>query len=91
MRSLHITQEALDNNRFRARLRFNDDGYPLEASPEFEFQLTERDRRDLRWYLENYLQFPAAPTPKSPTHLRATCPDPAFGQASRPAPPHRPL
>jgi len=30
----------------------------------FTFQPTERDQEDLRWYLEDYLQYPLDPAPK---------------------------
>jgi tetratricopeptide (TPR) repeat protein len=33
------------------------------AAVDFEFELTDRDREDLRWYLEDYLQYPLDPAP----------------------------
>ena len=38
---------------------------PLQsASVRFEFELSARDREDLRWYLEDYLQYPVDPAPE---------------------------
>ena len=38
---------------------------PLQsASVRFGFELSARDREDLRWYLEDYLQYPVDPAPE---------------------------
>ncbi|NQT41100.1 MAG: hypothetical protein HQ581_26650 [Planctomycetes bacterium] len=64
MSLLRITQTAIDGNRYRADLRLEDDGAaPLEAASEFEFRLTAQDEENLRWYLEDFLQYPHDPAP----------------------------
>jgi tetratricopeptide (TPR) repeat protein len=39
-------------------------GPQRSASVRFGFELTARDREDLRWYLEDYLQYPVDPAPE---------------------------
>ena len=38
-------------------------GAPRTAMARFAFDLTAQDREDLRWYLEDYLQYPVDPAP----------------------------
>jgi hypothetical protein len=41
------------------------DGLPRQtATATFSYQLTAQDQEDLRWYLEDYLQYPQDPAPK---------------------------
>jgi len=63
MSLLRIRQTAIGEHRYRADLRLEDDGAPLEASSEFDFRLTAQDEEDLRWYLEDFLQYPHDPAP----------------------------
>ena len=37
---------------------------PEEAIVQFSFHMTEADQENLRWYLEDYLQYPLDPEPK---------------------------
>ena len=39
-------------------------GAPRTATTQFAFDLTAQDREDMRWYLEDYLLYPVAPTPE---------------------------
>jgi hypothetical protein len=39
-------------------------GAPRMAKVEFDFGLTAQDREALRWYLEDYLQYPMDPAPQ---------------------------
>jgi hypothetical protein len=54
MPTLRLTQESLDTNRYRARLRLEGDGPPQEAVAQFAFALSVQGREDVRWYLEDY-------------------------------------
>ena len=62
--TLRLTQYSLDNNRFVIKTQLD---VPHEATQtvdaEFTFALTAQDREDMRWYLENYLQYPLEPNP----------------------------
>jgi tetratricopeptide (TPR) repeat protein len=48
----HVVHVALDGM-----------GAPQSATARFEFGLSAQDREDLRWYLEDYLQYPVDPAP----------------------------
>ncbi|MBK8930887.1 MAG: CHAT domain-containing protein [Chloroflexi bacterium] len=63
MPTLRLTQETIAENQYRARLRLEGDGLPQEATAVFTFALTAQDREDLRWYLEDFLQYPRDPAP----------------------------
>ncbi|HUT89275.1 MAG TPA: CHAT domain-containing protein, partial [Thermoguttaceae bacterium] len=63
MSLLRITQSAAGEGRYRAELRLEGDGAPLTAAVEFPFEMTDQDQEDLRWYLEDYLQYPHEPAP----------------------------
>lgn len=57
MVTLGIRQEGIGSNRFKVRLRLErPDTAPIEGEAEFDFTLSEQEREDLRWYLEDYLQ-----------------------------------
>ena len=63
MSLLRITQSAAGEGRYQAELRLEGDGAPLTAGVEFPFQMSDQDQEDLRWYLEDYLQYPHDPAP----------------------------
>jgi tetratricopeptide (TPR) repeat protein len=62
--TLRLTQYSKDNDRFVINIRLE---VPHEATQtvdaEFTFALTAQDRENMRWYLENYLQYPLEPNP----------------------------
>ena len=64
----HIEQE--DNYRIHVELR-DEDGSAQTAEARFAFQLTPSDRADLRWYLEDYLQYPMDPAPEIAARVEA--------------------
>ena len=65
MTTLRITQTEESAGRYRVEIALEGDGSPRQiATSRFEFQLTAQDRENLRWYLEDYLQFPQDPAPK---------------------------
>lgn len=75
MPTLRLTQETLDNNRYRARLRLEGDGPAQEAVAEFSFEMSAQDREDVRWYLEDYLQYPMDPAPAIAARIEARLAD----------------
>lgn len=62
---LRLTQNAESENQYRVEVAFEGDGLPRQiATARFEFKLTAQDQEDLRWYLEDFLQYPLDPAPK---------------------------
>src|SRR5690242_15053026 len=65
MSTLRLTQFKEDANRYRVEVAFESDGLPRQtAIARFDFSLTAQDYEDLRWYLEDFLQYPLDPAPK---------------------------
>jgi len=65
MPTLRLTQSSVSSDRFRVEAALEGDGAPRQAATaEFDFRVSEQDREDLRWYLEDYLQHVADPAPK---------------------------
>ena len=51
-------------NRHRVEVRLEEDGAAgRSAESRFSFDLTDQDEEDLRWYLEEFLQYPQEPAP----------------------------
>ena len=71
MRILRLTQETLNDNQYRVRLRLEDGGLPQEAVAEFSFEMSAQDPEDVRWYLEDYLQYPMDPAPAIAARIEA--------------------
>ena len=46
-------------------------GAPRSAAARLEVGLSGQDREDLRWYLEDYLQYPVAPAPAIAARVEA--------------------
>ncbi len=64
MNLLRFTQDALDGDRYRVEIALEGDGPRRIAKAELKLRLTRRDEADLRWYLEDYLQWPHEPAPE---------------------------
>jgi hypothetical protein len=59
---LRLTQTTEGENKHRVEVAFEADGLPRQiATPRFDFQFTRQDQEDLRWYLEDFLQYPLDP------------------------------
>jgi tetratricopeptide (TPR) repeat protein len=57
MPTLRLTQTAAGENLHHVEIAHEEEGRARETfSVEFVFRFTEADQRDLRWYLEEYLQ-----------------------------------
>lgn len=59
---LRLTQHDDNENRHRVEMRLEGDGgLPWVAESRFEFNFSDQDEEDLRWYLEDFLQNPKEP------------------------------
>ena len=64
MPTLRINQTAKSTGEYRVEIALTGDGLvPQTATASFAFEMTAQDDEDLRWYLEDYLQFPHEPAP----------------------------
>jgi hypothetical protein len=62
--TLRITQNGLPTGEHHVQLDLSGDGPAESAFAQFSFALADQDREDLRWYLEDYLQYPIDPAPQ---------------------------
>lgn len=63
--SLRLTQSSAGKSRYRVEVSLEVPGRARQAVDcAFTFDLSEQDREDLRWYLEDYLQYPLDPAPQ---------------------------
>lgn len=64
MPSLRITQERIAESKYRVRIELEEEGKARQTvDADFEFELTPEDHERMRWYLEDYLQYPQDPAP----------------------------
>ena len=65
MPTLRITQSTKSTGNYHVEIVLEGAG-PIRqtATASFAFEMTAQDQEDLRWYLEDYLQFPHDPAPK---------------------------
>ncbi len=62
--TLRITQSAKGADNYHVELTLEGDGLVRQAATaSFTFEMTAQDHEDLRWYLEDYLQYPHDPAP----------------------------
>jgi tetratricopeptide (TPR) repeat protein len=72
MPNLRLTQFADGDDRYRVEIAFEEEGSPRRtAVSQFAFAMSEQDREDLRWYLEDYLQYPLDPAPRIAARVEA--------------------
>jgi len=64
MLTLRLTQVAEGQDQHRVELALEGGGPRKTAISRFKFAVTAQDREDVRWYLEDYLQYPLDPAPK---------------------------
>jgi len=65
MLTLRLTQFTEAEDKYRVEVALEGDGLPRQtATSRFDFKLSPQDHEDLRWYLEDYLQYPLDPAPK---------------------------
>ncbi|MFP5286467.1 MAG: CHAT domain-containing protein [Thermoanaerobaculia bacterium] len=63
MLQLRIQQHPLEEGRHRVEVALDGDGARRTAESTFAFSLSPQDEEDLRWYLEDFLQYPQEPAP----------------------------
>ena len=64
MLTLRLTQAGYAQGQHQVEVSLEGDGRQHHtAASQFEFKLTEQEQKDLRWYLEEYLQDPHDPAP----------------------------
>jgi hypothetical protein len=63
MLQLRIRQQALAEDRHQIEIDLTGDGAPRAATSTLDFRLSPQDEEDLRWYLEDFLQYPQEPAP----------------------------
>ncbi|MEM7029824.1 MAG: CHAT domain-containing protein [Chloroflexota bacterium] len=66
MYTLQLHQYTIGPDEYKVEINLRDDENidpPQHTRVEFPFQISEADQRDLRWYLEDYLQYPIDPEP----------------------------
>lgn len=61
---LRLKQQIEKEDHYRIELEFDDGDSRQTPEARFDFKMTDSDRADLRWYLEDYLQYPLDPAPK---------------------------
>ena len=64
MRTLRFTQTSEADDTYRVEIALEGDGPRQLAVSRFRFRLSARDREEVRWYLEDYLQYPQEPAPQ---------------------------
>jgi len=65
MPTLRLTQDPLGDDRYHIRLELSGDGLPTQsATATVTCMLSPQDHENLRWYLEDFLQYPFAPHPE---------------------------
>jgi hypothetical protein len=70
MSLLRLRQSAEGESRYRVVAEFENGGVRRSAESRFELQLTAQDQEDIRWYLEDFLQYPMDPAPAIAAVLR---------------------
>jgi len=62
--TLRLSHVAEGSNQHRVEVVLEGNGLPRQAADSrFPFVLSAQDQEDLRWYLEDYLQYPLDPAP----------------------------
>jgi tetratricopeptide (TPR) repeat protein len=63
MALLRLRQFAEGENRYRVVAEFENGGVRRSAESQFELRVSAQDQEDIRWYLEDFLQYPMDPAP----------------------------
>jgi tetratricopeptide (TPR) repeat protein len=62
--TLRLTQFTVGEDEYSIEIALEGGGLPRQtATSHFDFKLTDQDREDIRWYLEDFLQYPHDPAP----------------------------
>jgi hypothetical protein len=68
---LRLRQTSEGGDAYRVLLELEANGQRREDTRQFKFKLEAQDQEDLRWYLEDYLQYPLDPAPKIAARIEA--------------------
>lgn len=68
---LRLRQFSEGENCYRVLVELEEDGRRRTAESRFSFQLGAQEQEDLRWYLEDYLQYPLDPAPAIAARIEA--------------------
>ncbi len=71
---LRLTQHTESTHHYHVELSLEGDGARQTANPRFEFKLDEQDNDDVRWYMEDYLQYRSILRPRLPRALSSAWP-----------------
>jgi hypothetical protein len=64
MPTLRLTQTSLGQDEYQVEVALEGDGLPRQtATTRFSFALSLQEQERLRWYLEDYLEYPFDPAP----------------------------
>jgi tetratricopeptide (TPR) repeat protein len=62
--TLHLNQSVMPDGRHRVEVSLVEEGEaPRKAVTTFEYAMSDADRERVRWYLEDYLEYPLEPAP----------------------------
>ena len=61
--TLHLNQSVLPDGRHRVEVSLVEDGVARKAVTTFAYTMSDADRERVRWYLEDYLEYPLDPAP----------------------------
>lgn len=68
--TLRLTQTQEAENNYRVEIALEGQGIPRRTALSlFYFRLTKQDQEDIRWYLEDFLQYPLRPGPQLATRI----------------------
>jgi tetratricopeptide (TPR) repeat protein len=63
--TLRLTQFTEDKDKYRIEIALEGGGLPRQtATSHYNFKFTDQDQENLRWYLEDFLQYPHDPAPE---------------------------
>ena len=61
---LRLTQTRAPDGRHQVEIALEEAGQPRQTvTASFPFQMSEQEQEEIRWYLEDYLQYPDEPAP----------------------------
>ena len=86
MPRLRIKQTTDTTGDYRVEIGLDGEGLGSQiATATFGFEMTVQDQEDLRWYLEDYLQYPHDPAPTIAARVEKRIADIVHRPASAPA------
>src|SRR5262245_2550913 len=62
--TLRLTQNVQPDRTFHIAIELTGAGPRITANAQFSYELSEHERQDIRWYIEEYAEYPFAPHPE---------------------------